>query len=705
MNKLYFLGLVLTGTLAVSTTAFSQSTSAEEGFNCSQHILTKQLFDANPSLKEEYDRNEAQLRIAAKKLYNNRYNKEEKIYRIPVVFHIIHQNGSENISDEQVRSAIQVFNEEFSKTNAAAANITPFFKDRAADCKIEFRLATIDPNGNCTNGIERFYDEKTVGAGDNVKAGRQWPRQKYLNIYTCASIGSGAAGYAYYPGTIGPDRDGILILSTYVGKIGTGDASRSSALTHEIGHYLSLAHTWGNSNNPDLPENCGDDDGVEDTPNCVGSRTCNLNRNSCDTEQPGDEKDNIQNFMEYAYCYAMFTEGQKARMRAALESTVGERNNLCTEANSAATGVNYEGQPTNLCKADFNISTTKPICEGSTISFSDLSYNSVTTWEWSFPGGTPTTSNEKNPVITYLTAGTYPVSLTVGNGVQSVTTTKNNVVSIVPMSGVALPFAETFETINTNLSPVFSVNNPNNDNTWALFTSAGYQSSKSVYIKNRSISGSDKLDELISNTVDLSTMAKPHLKFRYAYAKKIEGNADELSVLVSNNCGVSWSVRKILKGASLNTSSLPVPTGDFVPSSNNEWREADVNIESFRQSGVRVKFDWLNDGGNNVYLDNINIYDAAVTSIETIENPIANFEVYPNPASTFSSLYFSTSLNGNVNVALIDLLGKPALTIFTGSLAAGEHNYSFKTETLAKGVYLLNVSIDGRNTTKKLIVQ
>ncbi|HEX4888366.1 MAG TPA: M43 family zinc metalloprotease, partial [Luteibaculaceae bacterium] len=414
MTKFYR-STLLVAALMTAGTAFSQTQQVPsgDGFNCSHQVVMEQLFHEHPEMKADYEAQQKVRDEIAKKLYENRNDKNEQVYIIPVVFHIVHAGGSENISDAQVQNAIDVMNQEFRKTNPAAANIDPYFASRAADSKIEFRLATIDPQGNCTNGINRYFDSRTEGADDAIKNGRQWPTNKYLNVYTVRTIGSGAAGYAYYPANNNQARDGIVILHSYVGNIGTGSPGRQSAFTHEAGHYLNLAHTWGNSNTPGAANNCGSDDGVTDTPLCAGSSVCNLNLNTCNDGTANDEKDNIQNFMEYAYCYAMYTEGQKARMRAALTSTAGGRNNLWSEANLAATGSNYTSAPVNLCKADFAPSTNKPICQGNTVSFTDYSYNNVSSWSWSFPGGTPSTSTERNPTVTYNTPGTYDVTLTV----------------------------------------------------------------------------------------------------------------------------------------------------------------------------------------------------------------------------------------------------------------------------------------------------
>lgn len=704
MNKFYCLGLVAAGMLSLSLNSRAQDGA---GFNCNQHVEQNKYFSENPEAKAEYDRQQVVRDAAAKRIYDNRFNKDEKVYRIPVVFHVIHKNGEENISYAQCKNAVDVMNQEFNAKNPQFQNVVAAFKDRAADCKIEFRLATIDPQGNCTNGVTRHYDENTVGAGENVKAGRQWPREKYLNIYTCASIGSGAAGYAYYPGGAPVGGDGILIIHSYSGNIGTGSPGRQSALTHEVGHYLNLSHVWGNNNQPGDVAACADPNGdfVADTPKCTGSSQCNLNANTCGAGTQGDEIDNIQNFMEYAYCYAMFTNGQKARMRAALEGSASSRNNLWTDNNLIATGANYDTPSQALCKAEFGASTAEPICAGNSISFKDYSYNNPTSWSWSFPGGTPSTSASQNPTITYSTPGTYNVTLEVTNGNETRTTTQTNVVTVVPNNALSTPYTQSFESgLSSNLSPDFTIENPNGDATWVLSSTVGFASTKSAVIKARTITGTGKIDELISNTFDLSTMSKPHVKFKYANARKNANSTDELDVYVSTDCGLTWVKRKVIKGTALMTAP-DVATGDFVPSGESQWKESDVSIEAYNKPGTKIRFQWITNGGNNTYIDNINIYDAATIGIE--ENLASSYglSVFPNPTNDNATVSFILPATAKVDVTLYDIVGKKCQDLYSGTASAGQQELALNRDRLPNGVYFVRLDINGNSFTKKLVIQ
>jgi hypothetical protein len=194
------------------------------------------------------------------------------ILYIPVVFHVIHMNGAEDISDAQIYNCMRIINRDWAKLNPDIINIvgnSPFH-GLAANMQIQFRLATIDPNGNCTNGIERIYSHKTIYADDGSKL-HQWPREMYMNIWTVASLGqpgSTAAAYALFPASTAfyPQGDGVISISSYVGgaaPYSTSSASTSRTITHELGHCFNLEHVWGNTNNPNVA--CGDD-GVDDTP-------------------------------------------------------------------------------------------------------------------------------------------------------------------------------------------------------------------------------------------------------------------------------------------------------------------------------------------------------------------------------------------------------------------------------------------------------
>ena len=361
---------------------------------------------------------------------------------------VLHEYGPENVSNEAIQAAIDQINKDYRKMRSDTASIKAEFKPIAADTKIEFRLARKDPNGNCTMGITRTYSKKTNSGDESAKEDAvSWDNSKYLNVWTVKAMSeSGVAGYSYYPGTADDNMDGIILLYSYI----------SRALTHEAGHYLGLPHPWGSTNSPGDAENCDIDDGIEDTPNTIGHTSCSLNAVTCGS------LDNVQNFMDYSYCYRMFTNGQAEVMRATLNSDASHRNNLWTNSNRVATGtdddyVDEECSPI----ADFKQSK-QMICAGATVTYNDYTYNttSVDYRLWNFEGGTPETSTEEIPTITYNEGGSFYTELYVENSAGGNTARHENSIRVYGKdAGYSLPYVEKFE---TSSFPMIT-GNPSND--------------------------------------------------------------------------------------------------------------------------------------------------------------------------------------------------------------------------------------------------
>ncbi|MCL4126036.1 UNVERIFIED_CONTAM: hypothetical protein GTU68_066201 [Idotea baltica] len=244
------------------------------------------------------------------------------IITIPVVVHIVYKNTTENVSDAQIATQIQVLTEDFRRMNADKDNTWP----QAADIQLEFCLASLDPNGNPTTGITRtsttnnsfsHFSDAVKSAASGGKDG--WPRAEYLNFWVCDLSGS-TLGYAQFPGGGPASEDGIVVDFESFGTVGTAEPPfhLGRTATHEVGHWLNLRHIWGDGN-------CSKDDLVTDTPNASGAnRTgspCSFpGPNSCD-EGAGDQPDMFQNYMDYSddLCLNLFTQGQKERMRTLFE--------------------------------------------------------------------------------------------------------------------------------------------------------------------------------------------------------------------------------------------------------------------------------------------------------------------------------------------------------------------------------------------------
>ncbi|MBL0046988.1 MAG: PKD domain-containing protein [Bacteroidetes bacterium] len=616
------------------------------------------------------------------------------IYIIPVVFHIIHENGPENVSDAQVKDAIRVLNNDFRKWNSDTNLIVPAFQALAADCQILFKLAQIDPNGNCTNGIDRIYSSQT-NIGDDGSKLNPWPYQNYYNIWVVKNISPGGiAGYAYYPGTAPPNAEGVIILHNYLGSIGTSSPFSSRVLTHETGHYLDLPHVWGSTNSPGVA--CGDD-GVSDTPITKGWTSCNLNGTLCTSAV----LENVQNYMEYSYCTKMFTWGQKSRMVSALNSFDGSRNTLWTNGNLLQTGVD---NPV-LCSADFTaFPNAGSLCEGESITFKDVSYNGIpTSWSWSFPGGTlvpPSTANDSMPTVQYPSAGTYSVSLSVSNGSSTASTTKSSFVTVNAATAqfVGNSFIEDFE---THLVPGDWIVKDLDASgiTWQKTSSAQTSGNFSIFLNNNLANLGDA-DELISPSINIAAIASPYFTFKYAFASR-SGSASKLLVFVSPDCGKSWFQRKGISGTALPTA--PSTFGTFVPQAN-EWKQEVVSIANvFSQPNVLIKFKYINEDGNNLFIDDINII--SVLGINPNSASTFDFSIGPNPITAQTKMSIVLEKKSMISVDVLTLTGQNIIHMPTEEFGAGMHQIEIGKQTnLPAGVYFVQVLVNGQQFTKKLLV-
>jgi PKD repeat protein len=706
MKKLIYIAF------GVSSVSFAQMATEDHTHDlanpqfCSSTEQQEKLFEAHPEYKEMYDAEQAAFQAEYEEYWEHYSEGDRATYIIPMAVHVVHLGGDENISDEQIYNAIENLNMDFSESNVDLGATIPEFAGITGDVDFEFRLAKKDPNGNCHSGITRTYSSTTYDEGmgfsshpivEAVKSEHgTWPQNRYMNVYVCIDP-AGAAGYTYKPAGWIPTTDmyaGIFMRHDYMGAIGTSNSGRRHTLSHEAGHWFNLDHCWGGSNSPADPSNCTINDGVPDTPNTIGWSSCNLSGSSCGS------LDNVQNFMEYSYCSTMFTDGQAARMQTAINSSTAGRSNLWTGANLSATGVLGSGE---LCEADFNADKTL-ICGGSSVNFSDASFFNVTGWEWEFEGGTPSSSTAENPTVTYNTGGTYDVTLTVTDGVDFETVTLTNYITVLANPGDPLPYSEGFETLDEMTDDMrFFIENENGDDEWEVTDEAASLGSKCAFLDNFANTDETK-DAFISSPIDLSGVDASDamiMSFDYAYKKRTASNDEELRVYVSHNCGESWALRLILDSDDMTEDVLVSP---YTPEGSGEWKNEVITTitSAFYVSNFMYKFEFTNGSGNNVYVDNINLYPASMSDIvEASQNH--NISVYPNPTNDMVTVEIDGSSDGDVTVELYDALGSKVGNIYNGPLSSTTNKLNYSTASLAKGVYLIKVNGAGQSQTIKLI--
>lgn len=345
------------------------------------------------------------------------------IITIPVIVHVVHNGeavgAGRNLSLAQVKAQLETLNEDFRRKPG-----TPGFNSNpvGADIEIEFCAAIVNPQGQpmAEPGIDRINGNRASWSRDAIegvlKPSSYWDPDKYYNIWVLdlsepLAGGGQLLGYAQFPSrsnlpgipTDSPaSTDGVAIDYRSFGNASKGNFpvlratyNLGRTLSHETGHWLGLRHIWGDAN-------CGEDFCADTPPQASESRGCPVGRVSCGGPNM------VQNYMDYSddACMNIFTLDQKARIRAVMD--ISPRRGSLITSNVCGTLV------ATVPQANFRAEAQQVLLGGS-VRFNDLSSGFPAQWQWTFEGGTPATSSDQNPVVTYNQPGKFSVTLVVSN--------------------------------------------------------------------------------------------------------------------------------------------------------------------------------------------------------------------------------------------------------------------------------------------------
>lgn len=594
--------LFLTAAMAVFTIAvFAQNHSTEP---CMADKITADLALSDPAyaqaLQQEHDQ-------ALSNMANASANGNRVVYTIPIVFHVVYNTVNENVPDSYIYDQLETLNNDFRRRNADTTYPRSLFAHLGEDVEIEFCLAKRDPDNNSVVGITRTATSK-VDWNSDTETNRMkqtqfggkdpWDTENYLNVWIVdlavnQSSGGTTAGYAYLgnSGIHGSSIDGIVLDYS----IGFGPQNRS--LTHEVGHYLGLRHTWGNN------QSCGSDDGFNDTPDTDGPKFgCNLNSASCGST------DMIENYMDYADCSNMFTGEQVQYMKYVLQNFRSSL--LSSDGCNAYPNAGYTTRFTN-------------VCTGSFVAFEDTTFNDPDTWLWSFPGGSPSSSTQQNPVVYYDTPGTYDVTLQVSNQYGLDIDSKTSYLTV-GLGGTTLVMEEDFEAPLSG----WTILNPDNSITWSSVNVSGNNGNRAMGIGLYNYTGNGQRDAIVTPTIDLSSVTSTNLKLDYAYRQYDQSNNDSLIIYVSTNGGATYPNKLFANGGTDLASNGVIPS-IFIPAEEQDWCSSsclDIDLSAFDgETNVKIKIESYNGYGNNIYVDNLLLTGACTANAVNTQAPVAMF--------------------------------------------------------------------------------
>lgn len=622
--------------------------SAQHRTCAAEEVLQQQLLN-NPAMRQEMDRIEEHVQKFAQTAH------DRTVITIPVVVHVVWYNSTQNISDDEILSQITVLNDDFRRTNADAGNTPSAFQGVAADCEINFCMATQDPNGNATSGIERR--QTTVNGfstNDNVKFYSSggldaWDRDRYLNIWVC-NLSSGLLGYAQFPG--GPaNTDGVVCDYAYFGTINSSPPfDKGRTATHEVGHWLNCYHIWG-----DDGTSCSGSDVVSDTPNQADENYgCpSFPQVSCSNGPNGDM---FMNYMDYTddACMNLFTAGQKNRMQS-LFSAGGAREAL-------ASSPGCEAPSGDQCNAPAGLNATGVTQSSATCNWNAVNGATSYTLEWkknSDPGWT---------VVNNITGTSHTL-----NGLAAGTLYDFRVKADCDGTGSNYSSTAQFTTVS-NCSDQYETNNTNGTaksvpiNT-AFTAQIAYSGDKDYYKFGNTSSQKNIKVELTTLPFDYDL--KLYRGTTLVGTSENGGTQDELIIL--NNATVSTNYKAYVYGY------------------NGAWS----NTQCYTFKASRRSTAWRTDGSDTDPGEEI--------PVEVVFENVG-FGLFPNPANDHVVVEVPMENEGQVSVTILDPSGKMALSQHR-TLAKGDNQFNFQLNQLPNGVYFVQVRNGELAHTRKLVIQ
>jgi hypothetical protein len=272
-----------------------------------------------------------------------------------------------------------------------------------------------------------------------------------------------------------------------------------------------------------------------------------------------------------------------------------------------------------------------------------------------------------------------------------------------PAAKVKAPYSCGFEAAKDTAGWV--VNNFNNvTNGWQMNLTTAYNGSKSFYLHNftNTTAMINGLNGFQAPEIDIRNMSQPTLEFYYAYAQKYGANNDSFTVRISNDFGMNETKLWSKGGVGLSTASGLI-TDEYIPT-HQEWKKVSIDLSAYKTyDNARIRFEHYNRKGNNIYFDEFVLRDGP-TGVEDQLKTEMKFTVYPNPMHQSATLTFSLKERTQMEIILVDIMGKATILTENQMLEPGNHSINLEKNNLSNGLYFIRVNAGVSGFTHKLLI-
>jgi hypothetical protein len=327
-------------------------------------------------------------------------------------------------------------------------------------------------------------------------------------------------------------------------------------------------------------------------------------------------------------------------------------------------------------------------------------------YTWYFPGSSSTTINQDSVLVCYDTPGSYDAAMVVNNGFGTDSIFLADYINIVPTQGIS--YLESFENYSSfNATENWEVDNPEGQG-FAITTSTGLTGVNSARLTNFG-QAAGRVDQLISGPIDLSGIdgsagETVTISFRYSYRKRYSNNTEILRLKARNSCDGTWATRKTIQGQFLSNENI---NSYWTPTADSHWVTVHVtNITSqFWVDNFQFLFEFTSDGGNNIYIDDINIYKGAPSDdlIAGLENEILSspLTIYPNPTTGLLNVILPATISNEATIEITELSGKVVQKKIV-MLNTGDNAIKLDLGAFSKGMYIIHVNSAEGNYTERI---